>query len=52
MGGREGIIDTAVKTYKTGYIKRRLVKALEDIMIKYDGIVINSLRHLMQFLYG
>jgi len=51
MGGREGIIDTAV-TYKTGYIKRSLVKALEDIMIKYDGIVINSLRHLMQFLYG
>ena len=52
MGGREGIIDTAVKTSQTGYIQRRLVKALEDIMIKYDGTVRNSLGHLMQFLYG
>ena len=52
MGGREGIIDTAVKTSQTGYIQRRLVKALEDIMIKYDGTVRNSVGHLMQFLYG
>ena len=52
MGGREGIIDTAVKTSQTGYIQRRLIKALEDIMIKYDGTVRNSLGHVMQFLYG
>ena len=52
MGGREGIIDTAVKTSQTGYIQRRLVKALEDIMIKYDGTVRNSVGSLMQFLYG
>jgi len=52
MGGREGIIDTAVKTSQTGYIQRRLMKALEDIMIKYDGTVRNSLGQLMQFLYG
>ena len=52
MGGREGIIDTAVKTSQTGYIQRRLVKALEDIMVKYDGTVRNSLGHIMQFLYG
>ena len=52
MGGREGIIDTAVKTSQTGYIQRRLIKALEDIMIKYDGTVRNSLGHIMQFLYG
>ncbi len=52
MGGREGIIDTAVKTSQTGYIQRRLVKALEDIMIKYDGTVRNSVGNLMQFLYG
>ena len=52
MGGREGIIDTAVKTSQTGYIQRRLIKALEDIMIKYDGSVRNSLGNLMQFLYG
>ncbi|PWA94376.1 RNA polymerase II large subunit [Artemisia annua] len=35
-GGREGLIDTVVKTSKTGYIQRRLVKAMEDIMVKYD----------------
>jgi len=34
MGGREGIIDTAIKTSETGYIQRRLVKALEDITVK------------------
>ncbi|CAA6666730.1 unnamed protein product [Spirodela intermedia] len=43
MGGREGLIDTAVKTSETGYIQRRLVKAMEDIMVKYDGTVRNSL---------
>ena len=52
MGGREGIIDTAVKTSETGYIQRRLVKALEDVMIKYDGTVRNSLGHIIQFIYG
>ena len=42
MGGREGLIDTAVKTAETGYIQRRLVKALEDVMVKYDSSVRNS----------
>jgi DNA-directed RNA polymerase II subunit RPB1 len=42
MGGREGLIDTAVKTAETGYIQRRLIKALEDIMVKYDGTVRTS----------
>lgn len=36
MGGREGIIDTACKTAETGYIQRRLIKALEDVQVKYD----------------
>jgi hypothetical protein len=35
MGGREGLIDTAVKTSSTGYIQRRLVKAMEDLMIRW-----------------
>lgn len=35
MGGREGLIDTAVKTSSTGYIQRRLVKAMEDLVIKW-----------------
>ena len=52
MGGREGIIDTAVKTSETGYIQRRLVKALEDVMVKYDGTVRNSVGNVIQFLYG
>ncbi|EES09829.1 hypothetical protein BDA96_05G145200 [Sorghum bicolor] len=52
MGGREGLIDTAVKTSETGYIQRRLVKAMEDIMVKYDGTVRNSLGDVVQFIYG
>jgi len=52
MGGREGLIDTAVKTSETGYIQRRLIKALEDVMVKYDGTVRNSNEHVIQFLYG
>ncbi|KAJ9056799.1 DNA-directed RNA polymerase II core subunit rpo21 [Entomophthora muscae] len=52
MGGREGLIDTAVKTAETGYIQRRLVKALEDVMVNYDGTVRNSLGQIVQFCYG
>ena len=52
MGGREGVIDTAVKTSETGYIQRRLVKALEDVMVKYDCTVRNSNEQVIQFLYG
>jgi DNA-directed RNA polymerase II subunit RPB1 len=52
MAGREGLIDTAVKTAETGYIQRRLVKALEDVMVCYDGTVRNSLGDLIQFIYG
>ncbi|KIJ45198.1 hypothetical protein M422DRAFT_251383 [Sphaerobolus stellatus SS14] len=52
MAGREGLIDTAVKTAETGYIQRRLVKALEDVMVHYDGTVRNSLGDLLQFTYG
>ncbi|MCJ1486148.1 DNA-directed RNA polymerase II subunit rpb1 [Schaereria dolodes] len=52
MAGREGLIDTAVKTAETGYIQRRLVKAMEDVMAKYDGTVRNSLGDIVQFVYG
>jgi DNA-directed RNA polymerase II subunit RPB1 len=52
MGGREGLIDTAVKTAETGYIQRRLIKALEDVMVKYDGTVRTSRDSVIQFLYG
>ncbi|KAJ2501612.1 DNA-directed RNA polymerase II core subunit rpo21 [Coemansia sp. RSA 1972] len=52
MGGREGLIDTAVKTAETGYIQRRLIKALEDIMCQYDGSIRNSQGQIIQFVYG
>eukprot|EP00916_Digyalum_oweni_P021348 GHVL01035461.1.p1 GENE.GHVL01035461.1~~GHVL01035461.1.p1 ORF type:complete len:1739 (+),score=319.01 GHVL01035461.1:582-5219(+) len=52
MGGREGIIDTACKTSETGYIQRRLIKAMEDVMVKYDLTVRNSCGDVIQFLYG
>jgi DNA-directed RNA polymerase II subunit RPB1 len=52
MGGREGLIDTACKTSITGYLQRRLVKAMESVMCQYDGTVRNSEGNVMQFLYG
>jgi len=52
MGGREGLIDTAVKTAETGYIQRRLIKALEDVSVAYDGTVRNSRGEINQFSYG
>jgi DNA-directed RNA polymerase II subunit RPB1 len=42
MGGREGLSDTAVKTSRTGYIQRKLIKALEDVIARYDGTVRDS----------
>lgn len=39
MGGREGLVDSAVKTAETGYMSRSLMKALEDLNVKYDQTV-------------
>ncbi|KAK3889972.1 hypothetical protein Pcinc_006051 [Petrolisthes cinctipes] len=52
MGGREGLIDTAVKTAETGYIQRRLIKAMESVMVNYDGTVRNSVSQVIQLRYG
>ena len=52
MGGREGLIDTAVKTSETGYIQRRLVKSMEDLAVKYDSTVRNASGDVVQFAYG
>lgn len=52
MGGREGLIDTAVKTSETGYIQRRMIKALEDLKIAADGTVRNEMKDIVQFSYG
>jgi len=52
MGGREGLVDTAVKTAETGYMARRLMKALEDLSMQYDSSVRNSENTVVQFTYG
>ena len=52
MGGRIGLIDTAVKTSQTGYIQRRLIKGLEDLKIEYDMTVRNNKGKIVQFAYG
>ena len=52
MGGREGLIDKAVKTAETGYIQRRLIKAMESVMVTYDGTVRNSNGQVIQLRYG
>lgn len=52
MGGREGLVDTAVKTADTGYMSRRLMKCLEDLAIHYDMTVRNSSGTIVQFIYG
>ncbi|KDR18934.1 DNA-directed RNA polymerase III subunit RPC1 isoform X1 [Zootermopsis nevadensis] len=52
MGGREGLVDTAVKTAETGYMQRRLVKSLEDLCLHYDMTVRNSVGDIVQTCYG
>lgn len=52
MGGRVGLIDTAVKTSTTGYIQRRLIKGLEDLMVSYDTTVRTNKGKIVQFTYG
>ena len=52
MGGRVGLIDTAVKTSTTGYIQRRLIKGLEDLMVSYDMTVRTNKNKIVQFSYG
>ncbi|KAG8950075.1 hypothetical protein FRC03_012963 [Tulasnella sp. 419] len=52
ISGREGLVDTAVKTAETGYMQRRLMKALEDLTTQYDLSVRNSIGGVVQFRYG
>ena len=52
MGGREGLVDTAVRTQQSGYMQRRLINALEHLKIEYDGTVRNSVGDIVQFQYG
>ena len=52
MAGREGLVDTAVKTSRSGYLQRCLVKHLEELKICYDFTVRNAEGGVVQFLYG
>ena len=52
MGGREGLVDTAVRTSRSGYMQRRLINALEDVKVENDGTVRHSGGQIIQFIYG
>ncbi|KAF8631529.1 hypothetical protein AX15_002287 [Amanita polypyramis BW_CC] len=52
MAGREGLIDTAVKTSRSGYLQRCLIKHLEGIRVHYDNTVRGSDSCVFQFFYG
>jgi DNA-directed RNA polymerase II subunit RPB1 len=52
MAGREGIINTAIKTADTGYTQRKLIKFLEDVKVEYDGTVRNANNKVIQYVYG
>lgn len=52
MGGREGLVDTAVRTQQSGYMQRRLINALEHLRVEYDGTVRDPQGYIVQFRYG
>lgn len=52
MSGREGLIDTAVKTSRSGYLQRCLIKGMEGLKVEYDTSVRDSDGSIVQFLYG
>ena len=52
MAGREGLVDTAVKTSRSGYLQRCLVKHLEELKVGYDHTVRDADGNVIQFLYG
>ncbi|EFO26842.2 hypothetical protein LOAG_01639 [Loa loa] len=52
MAGREGLIDTAVKTSRSGYLQRCIVKHLEGLVAQYDSTVRDHDGSIIQFRYG
>lgn len=52
MAGREGLIDTAVKTSRSGYLQRCLIKQLESLVVSYDLTVRDCDGSIVQFCYG
>lgn len=51
-GGREGLVDTAVRTSTSGYMQRRLINALQDLKAEYDGTIRNAIGDIIQFKFG
>ena len=52
IGGREGLVDTAVRTSQSGYLQRRMINALQDLKVAYDGTVRTTGGRIIQFRYG
>ncbi len=52
MTGRDGLMDTALRTPKSGYLYRRLANALQDLIVAYDGTVRDASQNIVQFVYG
>ncbi|MBS3065691.1 hypothetical protein J4229_01455 [Candidatus Pacearchaeota archaeon] len=50
--GRDGLMDTALRTPKSGYLYRRLVSALQDLKVEYDGTVRDASENIVQFIAG
>lgn len=52
MTGRDSMMDTALRTPKSGYLYRRLVNALQDLKAEYDGTIRDASENIVQFIYG
>jgi DNA-directed RNA polymerase subunit A' len=52
MGGRESLVDTAIRTARSGYMQRRLINALQDLVVYPDGTVRGDSKIIVQFKYG
>ena len=52
MGGREGLVDTAIRTAQSGYMQRRLVNALQDLQVKPSGLVTDNQGNVIQTMFG
>ena len=52
MGGREGLVDTAIRTAQSGYMQRRLVNALEDLNVRSDGLLTDNKGQVIQSVFG
>ena len=52
MTGRDSLMDTALRTPKSGYLYRRLANAMQDLKVEYDGTVRDANKKIVQFAYG